>query len=866
MLRLYFKTIIKLILCLVVALFVFSIIGLILQSNFDIPDPQEIFSAPSASGIIYILVYFIFIVIITWFIWCILSKNKFLDIGLKIDRKIGHYLLTGVSFGFCLAGLIFIIEILYGSLKIEKFVLSNQPVIETLTAFGYLGIIFLFGAITEEVLHRGLILQYLNKKLNTNFAIFLSSVIFSVFHFSNPGINLLGYLGIYFQGLLYSYMFIRTKSLWLPIIFHFSWNFFLGPVFSMPVSGYVMQSVFLVTMNKYPELITGGAFGPEGSLIGIGIVWFGIIIYSKASSFSQIINNRKNKKYFHRLSSAWKKLSIPQSVASPKAITKGLYALEWNQRNQARRILENLQIKFPGDYRIIHLLALLNYWELLSRKNLATYLNRQAINNPKKSDKNIERKTIANWVCLANSDNFWEAWQKERKLFYFQNSISKNQIDEFRKSIIFGLENKILNIYKNDFILECESVELLKRLAKWGKRNGFNSQILIAGPIMFNELGMLKQLHHLISYSIQIEPKNNDFKLLSFYFSTLGKAAILLNNNKIEDALIEVEKIDPQKRLENDDFLNLYTDRCIVWANQANKEEEKINKIERALNIVPNDKLKFIYSNKCHDYATNLANEKKDLDKAIIFLKKALKFKSQNLEINIKQQLAFCLNQRAIKKYSKLLNNTENKKKYNSSLDLIISKIENNIIPELREAHELDFNNEKIIENISTIEKQITQLKERSNILKKFGDEKVLELLSFAKREIEKKIEKNINWNNAIEYLRKALDYANTKGTLDGQEEIKQQLALCLNQKAIGKADIILKDFESSHHIDNLNSYVIENTISTLKREVLSYLKEAFQLNPNDENIYKNLTTIKQQIEQLRKISMAVRGKYYFEE
>ena len=36
MLRLYFKTIIKLILCLVVALFVFSIIGLILQSNFDI--------------------------------------------------------------------------------------------------------------------------------------------------------------------------------------------------------------------------------------------------------------------------------------------------------------------------------------------------------------------------------------------------------------------------------------------------------------------------------------------------------------------------------------------------------------------------------------------------------------------------------------------------------------------------------------------------------------------------------------------------------------------------------------------------------------------------------------------------------------
>ena len=53
-----------------------------------------------------------------------------------------------------------------------------------------------------------------------------------------------------------------------PIGLHAAWNFFEGSVYGFPVSGSTRDSLLTVEARG-PELATGGAFGPEGSLVGL---------------------------------------------------------------------------------------------------------------------------------------------------------------------------------------------------------------------------------------------------------------------------------------------------------------------------------------------------------------------------------------------------------------------------------------------------------------------------------------------------------------------------------------------------------------------------------------------------------------------
>ncbi len=98
----------------------------------------------------------------------------------------------------------------------------------------------------------------------------LSSLLFAGLHTSNYGADALSFLSHSLGGLIYGLAFIRTHSLLLPVVLHFSWNFIQGPVFGMSVSGEVKSGFFSTT-------ITGGApwvdptYGIEGGILGIGI-------------------------------------------------------------------------------------------------------------------------------------------------------------------------------------------------------------------------------------------------------------------------------------------------------------------------------------------------------------------------------------------------------------------------------------------------------------------------------------------------------------------------------------------------------------------------------------------------------------------
>jgi hypothetical protein len=61
-----------------------------------------------------------------------------------------------------------------------------------------------------------------------------------------------------------------TRSLWFAMGLHFAWNFTEGGIFATPVSGGRAEGIIEVHFSG-SDLLTGGAFGAEGSLTAVVI-------------------------------------------------------------------------------------------------------------------------------------------------------------------------------------------------------------------------------------------------------------------------------------------------------------------------------------------------------------------------------------------------------------------------------------------------------------------------------------------------------------------------------------------------------------------------------------------------------------------
>lgn len=121
-------------------------------------------------------------------------------------------------------------------------------------------------AVYEEAVFRGYILNNLLDSVNKWGALVISAAGFALAHSANPEFSFLPALNIFIAGILLGINYIYTRNCWFGILLHFSWNFFQGPVLGYDVSGVHLQSLFQHDI-KGNNLITGGAFGLEGSVI-----------------------------------------------------------------------------------------------------------------------------------------------------------------------------------------------------------------------------------------------------------------------------------------------------------------------------------------------------------------------------------------------------------------------------------------------------------------------------------------------------------------------------------------------------------------------------------------------------------------------
>ena len=256
---------------------IFAGIGLVvvlIATGFDLSalsNQEEITNA--VKGVKFLLplkvIEFLSVMLCAWLFIRFIDRKPLKSIGL-ILKGYEKDLKLGLALGAGLIAIGFLILFILGYLSVDGF---SFPVGTLILYF----LLFVVVSFHEEIMMRGYVLNNLMQSMNRYVALSISSVIFMSIHLLNPNVNFLSVVNLFLAGIVLGIYYIHKPNLWLPIGMHLTWNFFQGPIFGFEVSGIETKSIINQSVRGN-EIITGGAFGFEGSILAT-ILIITIIVY-----------------------------------------------------------------------------------------------------------------------------------------------------------------------------------------------------------------------------------------------------------------------------------------------------------------------------------------------------------------------------------------------------------------------------------------------------------------------------------------------------------------------------------------------------------------------------------------------------------
>lgn len=196
------------------------------------------------------------------------------------DFRFGHAMRDlggGVGIGFALFAIVVGIAALTGVYSVTGAGSANGLVLALVSTA-------IVPAIVEELLFRGILFRWIEEFGGTWAALLITSALFGAAHSFNPNATAFSSFAIACEaGLLLGGAYMLTRSLWLPMGIHGAWNFTQGAIFDVPVSG-INQDGLVQAKLSGPELLSGGSFGLEASVIalavaslaGLWLVWLAV--------------------------------------------------------------------------------------------------------------------------------------------------------------------------------------------------------------------------------------------------------------------------------------------------------------------------------------------------------------------------------------------------------------------------------------------------------------------------------------------------------------------------------------------------------------------------------------------------------------
>ena len=127
-----------------------------------------------------------------------------------------------------------------------------------------------FVGVFEEILFRGIVFRITQDWLGSWAALAVSALVFGLAHIPG-GAGLQATVITVVAGAFFAAAYVLTRRLWLCIGIHIGWNYTLGFVFSIAVSGHPSQGL-LDGRLVGPEWLTGGNYGLEASWITLALL------------------------------------------------------------------------------------------------------------------------------------------------------------------------------------------------------------------------------------------------------------------------------------------------------------------------------------------------------------------------------------------------------------------------------------------------------------------------------------------------------------------------------------------------------------------------------------------------------------------
>ena len=198
-----------------------------------------------------------------WLATKFIDRKPLMSIGLSVKDK-ANEMLMGLGFALAFIAGLFLLLWLLGAITITGYVGFKPGVF-------FVSMMLFLAAFDEELIFRGYILNSMMDSSSRWVALAGSSALFALMHAGNPSVwsNWVPMTELFAAGFILGISYTFTKNLWFPTFFHFGWNFFQG-LLGFEISGINVDSWKMIShenTGNVPDIISGGAFGIEGSVI-----------------------------------------------------------------------------------------------------------------------------------------------------------------------------------------------------------------------------------------------------------------------------------------------------------------------------------------------------------------------------------------------------------------------------------------------------------------------------------------------------------------------------------------------------------------------------------------------------------------------
>lgn len=205
----------------------------------------------------------------------LIDRRSAHDMGLLNAKVLPKEALLGAAIGFGMFTLCVLAALVLGGAKFEG---VNQG---TLALALIMLPCVLFQSFGEEVMFRGYLLTNSTVKCPLWPAAIINGLLFAVGHLQNAGgTSFFPVLNLTLVGVLLTVLTLRRGNLWAACTLHGLWNYTQGFVYGLPISGTDSGGGTLLqfSLAEGKPLVTGGAFGIEGSLLATIVEVLAIVL------------------------------------------------------------------------------------------------------------------------------------------------------------------------------------------------------------------------------------------------------------------------------------------------------------------------------------------------------------------------------------------------------------------------------------------------------------------------------------------------------------------------------------------------------------------------------------------------------------